>query len=418
MQRAGDLDSANGAHCFAQEWSSLWCWRLGGGGVHVWDCEKVGDSEYVLSQSVLAIHEMFICTQFEHEVLEIEGHALVDCVGFKTVGEPQNLLKSALKRRRPFTMWELKSAWRSLHENDSSMPESQAELMNDIVGHFFQGAEADDIHAAYKRPQAIHEEFSEATLLEMSDIIEEMAEADGVNATDIKTYRQDLAKKSAQRLVQLRDKRRGEKLLALKAKKKRLQVKKFLGKAAQKLGQKRKRRMLLKRPAAMPVETQVAQMAASSSSAPPSSAASSGVPPPPVPGGLKRVRRPAEGNGWQVLEVPHGFLRFNKEQKRLDAHCPVHVNCKMDRTLGRGPVGLCMAWLKAHAEQPHESTALLKVTLSSADGLLQRQQGRQQFIEMSAQNPLFQEVIEHEAKARNGKKDEATKIAVNMSQLR
>ena len=53
--------------------------------------------------TVLAVRPVFICSAFEHEVLEIEGHPLDDCVGFKTTGEPVNLLKSALLRRRPFT---------------------------------------------------------------------------------------------------------------------------------------------------------------------------------------------------------------------------------------------------------------------------------------------------------------------------
>ena len=427
LQEHGRLTEAGQAMGFAASWFSRLCTRgalvrtglelfvvvaVGRWGIHAWDAEKVGPNDYVLSQSVLAVRPVFICSAFEHEVLEIEGHPLDDCVGFKTTGEPVNLLKSALLRRRPFTHWELKSAWEVLGSDDP-IPESPAALLKAIVAHFFPGDAGDEILAAYKRPQPIHQEFSEATLQEMSDIIEEMAEADGVNATDIKTYRQDLAKRSAQTLVHRREKRRQEKMVTMVAKKKRTKVNKLLGKAAARLGRGRKARKAAAAPSAPPPGSGFGGHAASSGDVAPGSAAAPVPPPPAAPLARKlEGRRPKEGHGWRVLEVPHGYLRYNMVQGKLDSHCPVHNNCKMDRTLARGPIGLCMAWLRAHAEGP-EPPALLKITLSSDHGLEARRRGRQEFKEMAKDNELFTEVLEQEALLRGGDRDEPPKLPVS-----
>ena len=105
-------------------------------------------------------------------------------------------------------------------------------------------------------------------------------------------------------------------------------------------------------------------------------------------------------------------MRYNKEQGKLDSHCPEHNNCKMDRTMARGPIGLCMAWLRTHAEGP-EPPALLKITLSSHDGLEARRRGREEFKEMAKDNELFAEVLEQDALLRGGDSDELPRLPVN-----
>ena len=57
--------------------------------------------------------------------------------------------------------------------------------MQGIVGNLFSEEEALEVLSLYRKPQVISEEYDDNTLREMSDIIEEMAEADGANATDI-----------------------------------------------------------------------------------------------------------------------------------------------------------------------------------------------------------------------------------------
>ena len=83
----------------------------------------------------------------------------------------------------------------------------------------------------------------------------------------------------------------------------------------------------------------------------------------------------------------------------------------MDRTLARGPIGLCMAWLRAHAEGP-EPPALLKITLSSPEGMDARVRGREEFQEMAKENELCSEVLEQEALLRGGSRDEPPRIPV------
>ena len=72
------------------------------------------------------------------------------------------------------------------------------------------------------------------------------------------------------------------------------------------------------------------------------------VPPPPAPS----ANAPKEGNGWRVGRVPGGWLRFSQQASRLDAHCDEVShggNCKMDRSLKKCPLGLCLAWLACHS---------------------------------------------------------------------
>jgi len=73
-------------------------------------------------------------------------------------------------------------------------------------------------------------------------------------------------------------------------------------------------------------------------------------------------RGPAMKGGWDVVEVPGGWIRFNLEQRRLDAHCanPNHGGpgkCKMDRVAKKGPLGGELLWLalSASPETPEKS---------------------------------------------------------------
>ena len=51
-----------------------------------------------------------------------------------------------------------------------------------------------------------------------------------------------------------------------------------------------------------------------------------------------------------MVEAPGGWIRFNLEQRRVDAHCANRAHgppgkCKMDRVAKKGPLGGELLWL-------------------------------------------------------------------------
>ena len=62
-------------------------------------------------------------------------------------------------------------------------------------------------------------------------------------------------------------------------------------------------------------------------------------------------RAPVRNEHWRVVDVPGGWLRYNRALGRLDAHCGAHLgSCKMDRSLRKGCIGLNLSWLQCSAE--------------------------------------------------------------------
>ena len=80
----------------------------------------------------------------------------------------------------------------------------------------------------------------------------------------------------------------------------------------------------------------------------------------------------------------------------------------MNRTLRRGCLGLCTSWLQVTADCVDEdSHDTMKLVLSSADSLDDREAGRRTFIAAAEEpsNPqqqLFARVVAHEVEARGG----------------
>ena len=102
-----------------------------------------------------------------------------------------------------------------------------------------------------------------------------------------------------------------------------------------------------------------------------------------------------------MVAVPGGWLRYSEKASRVDAHCGRHHNCKMDRALSKGPLGLHLAWLGAAAEDK-AAHDLLKTRMSREV----RVRGRDQFIDLADQRGgLYQRILEEEARVR-GTRDE------------
>lgn len=143
--------------------------------------------------------------------------------------------------------------------------------------------------------------------------------------------------------------------------------------------------------------------ALSSSAAPaaaPVASAESAVPAGPE---LASCKPPRSTTAWKVVQVPGGWLRFNKSQGRLDAHCERHgLNCKMDRVLHKGPIGLHMAWLADPAANKTDHDQA-KAVLASHEGEDACASGRDTFMRLAAtEKGLFQDIVEEESRATGG----------------
>ena len=125
----------------------------------------------------------------------------------------------------------------------------------------------------------------------------------------------------------------------------------------------------------------------------------------------KRVAPPKSGNGWEVLDVEGGWLRFSKNIGRLDGHCKRHgIGCKMDRTLRRGTLGLTLAWLADTVADTKEDHDMFKVFLSAAEGFDRRESARARFVS-AASGGLAQTILDCERELREGAADEPRSLA-------
>ena len=93
-------------------------------------------------------------------------------------------------------------------------------------------------------------------------------------------------------------------------------------------------------------------------------------------------------------------MRFSVANKRLDAHCRRHKNCKQDKVLSKQPIGLQMAWLQLGMEpyvDRKEAHAELKKHVRDEAFLDDRRAGRNKFSELaSGSDPIYKEVIDLE----------------------
>ena len=113
---------------------------------------------------------------------------------------------------------------------------------------------------------------------------------------------------------------------------------------------------------------------------------------------------PTPTSMWPVLEVPGGgWIRFNRRLQRADAHCLAHryADCKMDRRLTKGSLGLSMAWLAAGPTCTHLEHVLLKSDLSHEDGRAARLEGRERLRVLGETMPLARDLLQCEADARS-----------------
>ena len=96
-------------------------------------------------------------------------------------------------------------------------------------------------------------------------------------------------------------------------------------------------------------------------------------------------------------------MRFNREQGRLDGHCGHHgQQCKMDRRLRKGTVGLVLAWVAASGDGDRAHHVELKSSLSSAAGFERRAARRAAFQAAAVDDAEVRAILEAEEAERGG----------------
>ena len=198
---------------------------------------------------------------------------------------------------------------------------------------------------------------------ELIELMEEMAVSDMVNSNDLKCFKNELKAKTVQKLQARRSEARDAKAAQKKKKLSAARAKKKAADATRKAKKFQRSKMPLFRPsrrgpatAALPPPDP--PLPGPSGHLPPTPVAPE-VPPPagpavPPPAGpvVPLLAPPSEGHGdWRRLELPGvGWFMYSEKLSRLDSHCMMHSNCRMNRTLRRGCLGLCASWLQATAD--------------------------------------------------------------------
>ena len=138
-------------------------------------------------------------------------------------------------------------------------------------------------------------------------------------------------------------------------------------------------------------------------------------PPQPI---AARSRGPRSGNGWKVVELEHGWVRWHAEAGKIDGHCKYHGGgCKLDRRAHRGCLGLTLAWLNRGAlSSRHDRDEHVKDKLRlSLEQCFDERQAARDHLTMQT-DPLCGELAECEASHRDGERSEPTSVFIVASE--
>ena len=335
---------------------------------------------------------------------------------------PQSLIEVTLRARGSLNKWELKQmvvALEAPHTNVADLdPLTEKALLNRLVPLVFPGDPAlvAEILDAYARPKPAKDEYEMDE--ETCDLVEEMAVSDQINLDDLKNFRDEIKKKSMRKLAAAADAGRKAAFAAKSAKKK----KTLANRKLKPNGFARRKAAKLKAAKVGPERTPLDAGEAKKPKVPlagggaggASSSGGAGVSGAGVPTSVAatvegKYAAPPEKGGWVNVRVPRGTLRFNDSQGRLDAHCSYHKDCKCDRVISRGPLGLHIHWLSLACETKEEHYHMKEV-VSSAASFVGRQNGRKAFNTLAETNGGKWELVRNaEAKIR-GTADEPASL--------
>lgn len=341
-------------------------------------------------------------------------------------GPGQSLLQHAFGRRRSFSGWELQQALMCLDLPEKDREELHGKPQRDILRYLVMSVceyeqEAERILRLYEK-DPVEEDAEDTSMIdeEMGALLEELAMTDQVNTSDLKGWKGEADKRKLTRINRQRAERRRVKHEAKGAKEKRAAARRLRAKAkslATSLRRRARHASVSGGVASQPPPPQPAsapEIGPVAAPPAPQAAAVGAAEAPAASAPPAAVRAPRAVGGWLVLEVPGGWLRYNKDLGRLDSHCRWHAGCKMDRTLKRAPVGLCMSWLSKDVGDKGQHDEL-KVHLSMPAAREDRMQGRAMFASLADRHGgVFRDVLELEQHLRGGATDEPESLPVTI----
>ena len=385
-------------------------------------CFKIGEGAWVPDSRHFGMIDFWpVCSNCD--VAGAECRWLHNRQVFVEVGPRSPLVTTALRARRDFTKWESIKAIVQLSEEKVELTELQAltssKLLYQLICIVFAHDKElrDAVIELYRQPKLEAAGDDGDMDEEMCELVDELLVTEQLNASDLRGWKTDMAKKQKQKLESDRRVKRDERAKVDAAKKRRKLVKKarvFLKgrkKSAAKADDGGK--------PACPSSASgglVVPVAASGGLVVPVAAHPEGDHVVDAPGGSKGPSLDIKGD-WHSIEVVGGTIRFSVKAGSCDGHCTGHGDgkpCKLDRRLNKGPLGLVLLWLERH-EKTTEDHKLQKWACSQDDTLELRRDKRKWFNdEASRRGGLYQLLVDAERDARGGDADEPDSITCPM----
>ena len=333
------------------------------------------------------------------------------------------LLQSALWSRRTFQNKELEWILVKI-DKEFDLGQSQAKRLEHIVNLSFSSKEQRAyVMGLYEKPGSEVQEGAGPDLdPETAALIEELAEDEVENAQDLRKFREDVTLGAIRRLAQKAAVARAQQSKNRAARKLKIERNKKLKKGKLLQGMSKKKRKPDNDPSAVPDGEPPAGPGPARKRR--RNAPEGGDPPPPEPSDeaapeqrAGRGKKPGVGgkNEWRCREQGPGWIRWSCIVKKCNAHCDAHKGpagqeCKMDRTVSKGSVALTVAWLMKANELDYTEHQLEKELLSSEAGHDQRYQTRLDLNLQAVSDKEWEEILNMEAGARNGDREEPDAI--------
>ena len=304
------------------------------------------EDQYRFAVNRDALEVAFVWNPLEWQVWNVEAEPGDVGIVARTIREPaDNILQDALANTMPMPAWQQHAACELL---EMELPDGKThldlrgkDLLRGLVETVFRGTpdRIEPILEAYERPASAPDDAWDEEYLEL---LEELCVQDVTNAQELSHLKQEKKKQQARKLLQRRKGARQSRKAEAATKKApaRKQSKKAKARNTRRVAAGAKRWKNIRPPPAAPAPDPAPPPAAGM---PPEIPAPTPPPPPPPPAQSFDGRKPSSSGGWNVVEMPHGWLRVNAALGRLDCHCKFHKSCKLDGSLRLAKLGMAIA---------------------------------------------------------------------------
>ena len=117
------------------------------------------------------------------------------------------------------------------------------------------------------------------------------------------------------------------------------------------------------------------------------------------------IAAPKEGGGWKVLALDgFGWIKWNRDSGKMDAHCARHRGCKANRRAKVGPLGMQALWLQSCCGDGSQRSShiLGKAETSSPDFFEARARAQSWLHTLAETNPNIVDLLQGEVASRDG----------------